>query len=166
VIVADLVVRPARPDEYDRVGALTIDAYKTLDRDHLEDGYDEQILDVAARAASAEVLVAVEHDGTIVGACTFVSDPTSPWMEWTNPDETELRLLAVDASARGRGVGQALVEVCIARAGALGRPLMLHTTQFMRNAARLYERMGFERVPERDVAGYDPYEFRAYRLDV
>ena len=45
--MTDLVVRPARPDEYERVGALTIAAYKTLDRDHLEDGYDEQILDVA-----------------------------------------------------------------------------------------------------------------------
>jgi GNAT superfamily N-acetyltransferase len=164
--MSDLVVRPAQPDEYERVGALTIAAYKTLERDHLEDGYDEQILDVAGRAASAEVLVAVDHDGTIVGACTFVSDPESPWMEWTNPDETELRLLAVDASARGRGVGQALVEACIARARALDRPLLLHTTQFMTSAARLYERMGFVRLAERDVAGYEPYEFRAYRLEV
>jgi GNAT superfamily N-acetyltransferase len=165
VTVADLVVRRALPDEFARVGALTIDAYKTLERDHLEDGYDEQILDVAGRAASAEVLVAVDHDGTIVGACTFVSDPASPGMDWTNPDETELRLLALHASARGRGVGQALVEACIARAQAMQRPLMLHTTQFMTSAARLYERLGFVRRPDRDVAGYEPYEFRAYRFD-
>jgi GNAT superfamily N-acetyltransferase len=164
--VTDLLVRRARPDEYARVGALTIAAYQTLERDHLEDGYDEQILDVAGRAASAEVLVAVDHDGTVVGTCTFVSDPMSPWMEWTNPDETELRLLAVDVSGRGRGVGQVLVEACIARARALGRPLMLHTTQFMPAASRLYERLGFERLPERDVAGFEPYEFRAYRFDV
>jgi GNAT superfamily N-acetyltransferase len=166
VSVSDLVVRPARPDEYERVGALTIAAYKTLERDHLEDGYEEQILDVSGRAQSAEVLVAVDHQGTIVGACTFVSDPASPWMEWTNPDETELRLLAVDASARGRGVGQALVETCVARARALGRPLMLHTTQFMTTASRLYERLGFRRLPARDVPGFEPYEFRAYRFDV
>jgi GNAT superfamily N-acetyltransferase len=159
-------VRPARPDEYARVGALTIGAYQTLERDHLEDGYDEQILDVAGRAESAEVLVAVDHDGTIVGACTFVTDPTSPWMEWTDAGETELRLLAVDASARGRGVGQALVEACIARARALGRPLVLHTTQFMPAASRLYERLGFTRLQARDVPGFEPYEFRAYRLDV
>ncbi len=163
--MTDLVVRRARPDEYERVGALTIAAYKTLERDHLEDGYDEQILDVDGRAASAEVLVAVDHDGTIVGACTFVSDPASPWMEWTKPDETQLRLLAVDASARGRGVGQALVEACIARTRALGRPLLLHTTQYMPAASRLYERLGFVRRPDRDVAGYEPYEFRAYRFE-
>ena len=163
--MTDLVVRRARPDEYEHVGALTIAAYQTLERDHLEDGYAGQILDVAGRAESTEVLVAVDHDGTIVGACTFVSDPTSPWMEWTNADETELRLLAVDASARGRGVGQALVEACIARARALGRPLMLHTTQFMPAASRLYERLGFARLPERDVPGFEPYEFRACRFD-
>jgi GNAT superfamily N-acetyltransferase len=163
--VTDIVVRRARPDEYGRVGALTIAAYQTLERDHLEDGYEEQILDVGGRAETADVLVALDHDGTIVGACTFVSDPASTWMEWTNGDETELRLLAVDASARGRGVGQALVEACIARARALGRPLILHTTQFMAAASRLYERLGFARLPERDVRGFEPYEFRAYRFD-
>jgi GNAT superfamily N-acetyltransferase len=161
--MTDIVVRAARPDEFTRIGQLTIDAYRTLERDHLEDGYGEQILDVAGRAATAEVLVAVDGDGRIVGACTFVADPTSPWMEWTEPDETELRLLAVDASARGRGVGQALVEACIERTRALGRPMMLHTTQFMPDAARLYERLGFRRTAERDVGGYEPYEFRAYR---
>jgi ribosomal protein S18 acetylase RimI-like enzyme len=163
--MTDVVVREARPAEYARVGELTIAAYKTLERDHLEDGYAEQILDVAGRAASALVLVAVDDDGSLLGACTFVADPSSPWMEWTGPDETELRLLAVDASARGRGVGQALVEACIERTRALGRPMLLHTTQFMDAAPRLYERVGFRRAPERDVEGYEPYEFRAYRLD-
>jgi ribosomal protein S18 acetylase RimI-like enzyme len=111
------------------------------------------------------VLVAVDEDDRVLGSCTFVVDPGSPWMEWTEPDETQLRLLAVDESARGRGVGQLLVEACIERSRALGRPLLLHTTQYMDAAPRLYERVGFRRVPERDVAGYDPYEFRAYRYD-
>jgi GNAT superfamily N-acetyltransferase len=163
--VSDFLVRVARPEEYARVGELTIAAYKTLERDHLEDGYEQQILDVAGRAASAEVLVAVDGEGRVLGACTFVTDAASPWMEWTEPDETELRLLAVDALARGRGVGQALVEACIERTRALGRPMMLHTTQFMDAAPRLYERVGFRRAPERDVPGYEPYEFRAYRFD-
>src|SRR4051794_28955011 len=149
--MSDITVRRARPDEYARVGQLTINAYTTLERDHLEDGYDQQILAVASRAATAEVLVAVDGEGRLLGACTFVSDPASAWMEWTESGETELRLLAVDASARGRGVGQALVEACIERVRALGRPMMLHTTQFMPDAARLYERLGFRRVPERDV---------------
>jgi ribosomal protein S18 acetylase RimI-like enzyme len=164
--MSDVVVRPAQPDEYARVAALTVSAYKTLERDHLEDGYEAEIRDVAGRAETAEVLVAVDDTGRVLGACTFVTDPTSPWMEWAEPEETQLRLLAVDPDTRGRGVGQALVEACLDRTQALGRPMVLHTTQFMDVAPRLYERMGFRRVPERDVPGYEPYEFRAYRYDV
>jgi ribosomal protein S18 acetylase RimI-like enzyme len=159
---ASVVVREARPHEYARVGELTIDAYKTLERDHLDDGYDKEILDVEGRAQTALVLVAVDASNVVLGTCTFVSDPTSPWIEWAKPEETQLRLLAVDASARGRGVGQALVEACIVRTRELGRPMLLHTTQYMPRAARLYERLGFVRAPERDVSGYDPYEFRGY----
>jgi ribosomal protein S18 acetylase RimI-like enzyme len=163
--MSDVIVRAARPEEFARIGDLTIEAYKTLERDHLEDGYAAQILDVAGRAASTEVLVAVDGDGTVIGACTFVTDPSSPWREWSQPDETQLRLLAVDASSRGRGIGQALMEACIERTRALGRPMLLHTTQFMEAAPRLYERVGFRRAPERDVEGNDPYEFRAYRYE-
>jgi GNAT superfamily N-acetyltransferase len=163
--MSDLTIRNARPDEFDAVAELTVAAYKTLERDHLDDGYEEEIRDVAGRAETTDVLVAVDGRGRIVGACTFVSDPLSPWIEWTEGDETQLRLLAVDASARQAGVGQALVEACIDRARAMGRPLLLHTTQFMPAAQRLYERLGFERRPDRDVAGYDPYEFRAYRYE-
>jgi ribosomal protein S18 acetylase RimI-like enzyme len=164
--MSDIVVRRARPDEYALVGDLTVAAYKTLERDHLEDGYEAQIRDVAGRAETTEVLVAVDHDDRVLGACTFVSDPSSPWLEWTEPNETQLRLLAVDPSARGRGIGQALVEACIERTRALGRPMVLHTTQFMDAAPRLYERVGFRRTTARDVAGFEPYEFRAYSYDV
>jgi ribosomal protein S18 acetylase RimI-like enzyme len=165
-VAPDLEIRLARPDEYERVGELTIAAYKTLERDHLEGGYDAEILDVASRAQTADVLVAVDPaSGAIVGACTFVTDPSSPWMEFNEGDETMLRLLAVDASARGRGIGEALVRACMERANALGRPLFLHTTQYMDAAPRLYTRLGFRRLPERDWHGLPPYEFRAYRYD-
>ena len=165
--MSDIVVRAARPDEYGRIGTLTIDAYSTLPSDHLVDDYDTQILDVASRAAGAEILVAVDADGRVLGACTFVTDPASPWMEWAEPGEVQLRLLAVDPAARGRGIAQALVEATIDRARALRRPMILHTTQDMHAAQRLYERLGFRRVPERDENDVLPgYEFRAYVLEI
>jgi ribosomal protein S18 acetylase RimI-like enzyme len=160
--VSDVVVRTARIDEYERVGEVTIAAYRSLERDHLDGGYGEEILAVAERAQTAEIIVAVDRDGRVIGACTFVSDPASPWLEWAHDDETQLRLLAVDPGARGRGVGELLVIAAMERARALRRPLLLHTTQFMPAAQRLYERLAFRRVAERDVAGYEPYEFRAY----
>ena len=144
-------IRNARPDEYHRVGELTVTAYRALEVDHLWGGYDDDIRDVETRAKHADVLVAVDGD-TVLGAVTFVGDADSHWLEWTRPGEVQFRLLAVDDAARGRGIGEALARECTSRAN--GRPICIHTTQWMPAARRLYERLGFVARPERNV----PYE--------
>jgi ribosomal protein S18 acetylase RimI-like enzyme len=136
------------PSEFARVGELTLAAYRALPVDHLWGGYDTEILDVAARAKVAHVLVAVEHDD-VLGAVTYVDDTTSLWSEWTQPGEAQFRLLAVDARARGQGVGETIVRECLRRAD--DRPVVIHTTRWMEAAQRLYARLGFERRPDRDV---------------
>jgi ribosomal protein S18 acetylase RimI-like enzyme len=149
-----ITVRSARPDEYERVGSLTIDAYRALPVDHLWGGYDERILDTAGRALGAEVLVAVAEDGTIVGSVTYVADASADWGEWIEPGEAQFRLLAVDPAARGLGAGGALVAACVERANETGQTMVIHTTPWMETAQRIYQRFGFERRPDRDV----PYE--------
>jgi ribosomal protein S18 acetylase RimI-like enzyme len=143
-------VRVARPEEYAHVGELTVAAYKLLPVDHLFGGYDDGILDTAGRAKGAEILVAVEDD-RVIGAVTYAADESSPWREWTEPGEAQFRLLAVDADARGRGAGEALVRACMARAAANGQPIVIHTTPWMEAARRMYDRLGFTRRPDRDV---------------
>ncbi|GGJ10879.1 hypothetical protein GCM10010121_021540 [Streptomyces brasiliensis] len=61
-------------------------------------------------------------------------------------------MLAADHPARGRGVGDALVRVCVERArGVEGcARIVLSTQRTMRTAHRIHERLGFVRVPERD----------------
>jgi ribosomal protein S18 acetylase RimI-like enzyme len=153
----DVTIRRARPDEYARVGALTVAAYRTLAVDHLWGGYDIEILDVASRAERAEVLVAVV-DSDVAGAVTYVSDDSSPWLEWTRPGEAQFRLLAVDPGVRGRGIGEALAGACIDRARGQGRSLVIHTTRWMPAAQRLYVRLGFVRREDRDVPYDEWYE--------
>jgi len=145
-----ITVRLARPTEYDRVGALTIAAYRALAVDHLFGGYDEKILDTASRARSTAVLVAVIDDH-VVGSVTYVDDPTSEWNEWTEPGEAQFRLLAVDPEAHGRGAGVALVQECMDRATVSNQPILIHTTPWMERAQRMYERFGFVRRPDRDA---------------
>ena len=107
-------IRSVRPDEYEQVGALTVAAYRLLPVDHLWGGYDRDILDVAGRVNGADVLVAVD-DEKLLGAVTFVGDEGSPWLEWTQPGEVQFRLLAVDAAARGKGIGETLVRARASR---------------------------------------------------
>ncbi len=148
-----IIVRSARPDEYSRVGELTVAAYRGLTVDHLWGGYEDEILDTATRAKGADILVA-ELDGRVVGSVTYVGEHTSAWSEWTRPGEAQFRLLAVDAAARGRGIGELLVRACLDRAPRMAQPVIIHTTPWMVAARRMYERLGFVRRPDRDA----PYE--------
>jgi ribosomal protein S18 acetylase RimI-like enzyme len=148
----DIVIRQAAPGEYDMLGEITAQAY-------LQDGlldfgesdwYLGELKDVAKRAATAEVLVAVA-DGEVLGGVTFVAGH-GPMTDIARPGEAEIRMLAVARSARRRGVGEALVRGCIDRArstdGCTG--IVLSTQRSMHSAHRIYERLGFTRSPGRD----------------
>ncbi len=79
----------------------------------------------------------------------------------------EVRLLAVAPSARGRGVGAALMNECIHRARSAGATaLTLHTTDLMQAAMRLYERLGFERAHDLDLEPAPGIIAKGYRLDL
>ena len=145
-----ITIRRATPDEFERVGALTVAAYQGLPVDHLFGGYDDRIRDTETRAREAEVLVAVVDD-RVVGSVTYVADSSSDWSEWTQPGEAQFRLLAVDPTAHGLGAGVALVRACTERAVAAGHSLIIHTTPWMETAQRIYTRFGFVRRPECDV---------------
>ncbi|MEU9854896.1 GNAT family N-acetyltransferase [Streptomyces sp. NPDC047974] len=165
----DFTIRAVRPEEYEEVGELTARAY--LDDGHLTFGEDDDYLpvmrDVARRAVEAEVLVAVDPAGTLLGAVTFTVGG-GEWADIAGPDEAEFRLLAVTRAARGRGVGEALVRACVDRARALDGcvRLVLSTQDRMTDAHRIYRRLGFVRVPGRDwspVPGLSP--LWAFSLD-
>src|SRR6202008_4590693 len=102
-----------------------------------------------ANVQPAEQIVA-EQDDTILGtvllmpAGTVLTTPDGAAVTLTYP---ELRLLAVAPATRGRGIGAALVRECLRRARESGATaLTLHTTDMMRVAMGMYERMGFARA--------------------
>jgi GNAT superfamily N-acetyltransferase len=144
-------IREVRPEEADELGAITLTAYVELPGHVHEPDYEAELADVATRATQATVLVAVDDDGTVLGGVTFVPDGDSPMAEHDVPDASSIRMLAVARRAQGRGVGEALVRECIARARAVGSAVVvLHSTPWMETAHRLYLRLGFVRRPDLD----------------
>ncbi|PUA80278.1 GNAT family N-acetyltransferase [Nocardioides currus] len=141
-------LRLAEPDELDAVGDLTVAAYVQFTTGP-NDSYVAKLRDAATRAAQAELWVAVE-DGRLMGTVTSCP-PGSAWHEIATDHEGEFRMLAVHPDARGRGVGTALATLCEDRAREHGASAMvLSTLREMTGAHRIYERLGYERVPERD----------------
>ncbi|QKV75586.1 GNAT family N-acetyltransferase [Amycolatopsis sp. Hca4] len=164
--MSDVEIRPPRPEEYAPAGEVTVLAYEA--DGHLADdvGYDATLRDVARRAEEAEVLVAVDGTGKVVGTVTIVL-PGSEFAEISRPGELEFRMLAVAPSARGRGIGEALINAVFERARALGlRKVVLSSLERMRSAHRLYERLGFTRLAERDWRPFPHITLIAYQIDV
>ena len=163
-------IRDARPGDRDALVDVTLAAYQeyAARMPGFWDGYRQNIVACVSDAGEAEQLVA-EHGGAIVGTVLLypprrmrLSERESLEMPWP-----EVRLLAVAPSARGRGVGAALMRECVRRVRlAQGATLSLHTTDLMRTAMRMYERMGFVRAPELDFHPAPGVTVKGYRLDL
>jgi len=162
-------IRLVQPDEYEALGQLTVTEYAEVDHRTVEteDDYAGELADVARRAADADVLVAVDGDGTVLGGVTYVPGPDSSSAEFDDPDTAGIRMLAVGAAAQGQGVGEGLVRACLSRAVAAGkRHVALHSTDRMTTAHRLYQRLGFVRDEANDWEILPGFTLLAFRLDL
>lgn len=117
-----------------------VDAFDRLlpQLSHTAKRLDREALARLAAAESTTVLLA-RVDGKIVATLSLVM--------FVIPSGLRARVedVVVDDSARGHGIGAALIEEAKARAGAAGARTLDLTSRASRAAAnRLYERLGFQ----------------------
>lgn len=169
---ATVTLRRIRDEEMDRVGAFSRAAYAE-DYPGQPEEYLDEIAAVADRASASQVWVAVDDEtGELCGTVTLpepgevLSDAARQY-----EGETDVRLLAVAHSARGRGIGGILMRHAIAVSRERGAArLVLHTTTEMTGACKLYEHMGFVRLRDRERelvrANGDVATLLTYALDL
>ena len=148
-------VRLVRSDEISLVADLTENAYVS-DYPDLPAGYRASLRDVATRAREHEIWIAEDvSTGAILG--TVATPREGSWISELGRDgELDFRLLAVDPAARGRGIGELLTRhvIALARSRGLSRVVM-NSGPEMLGAHRLYDRLGFDRLPDRSVTFTD-----------
>lgn len=159
-----VLVRPATEADYTAAGEVCVAAYQADGQ--LAGGYENTLRDVATRSLHGQVFVAVDESDRVLGSVTFVL-AGQRYAELSKPGEAEFRMLAVDPSAQGQGVGAALVQACIDTAIAKDiTALVICVRDWNSGAQRLYSRFGFQRVPELDWSPLEDVRLIGMRLDL
>jgi ribosomal protein S18 acetylase RimI-like enzyme len=157
----EAVLRKARDEDAEAVVALWTEAYFSEGEGGRDTPYDRAEFDATA-AAAAHLLVA-ERDGEAVGVVALLA-PDEPSRAVAVEGEAELARLVVGSGERRQGIGRALVERCAELAREEGWPaIALWSRPYQTAGHRLYESLGYSRLPERDSVdetGFGRFVFR------
>lgn len=166
-----LKIREALDHELEMIREQRLKAYEEHAQIISEGHWDtlkKAILSRADEQRGVELLVA-ELNEEVVGSVALFPVKSDAYNGLVDTlDYPEIRMLAVKAESRGKGVAESLIKECIRRTQAKGlRYIGLHTADFMESAVRLYKRIGFVKVPQFDFQpANDGTIVKAYRLSI
>jgi GNAT superfamily N-acetyltransferase len=152
-------VRNAMPYEFSAIGRLMVEVYSGLEgfpKESEQPNYYKMLANVGdlTNKPGTELIVAVSSDKAIAGAVVYFNDMKNYGSGGTATQEQNaagFRLLAVADKARGQGIGKLLTKACIEKAKKSGlNQLIIHTTNAMQTAWKMYEALGFKRSPDLD----------------
>lgn len=152
-------VRQAQPEEFRDIGRLMVKVYSALEGFPSQKEQPEyyRMLENIGEITNipyTQLLVAVSSEGKIEGAVVYFSDMSSYGSGGTATSEKNasgFRLLAVNPEVRGMGIGKLLTLACIEKAKEdNNQQLIIHSTEFMKVAWKMYEKMGFKRSEDLD----------------
>ena len=159
MIKQEYTIRNAKPGEFEEIGKLMVMVYSQLEgfpKEFEQPAYYDMLANIGelTKKPNTELLVAVSSNGKIVGAVVYFSDMKFYGSGGTATKEQNasgFRLLAVNPSARGQGIGKLLSIECIRKAREhQTKQVIIHTTNAMQVAWKMYENLGFKRSKDLD----------------
>ncbi|HEX7047380.1 MAG TPA: GNAT family N-acetyltransferase [Gammaproteobacteria bacterium] len=155
----DLHIRELQEEEFLPLGRLMVEVYSGLEgfpTPEEQPRYYDMLVNIGrfTEKKDAKVLVAISPGDTLIGGVVYFGDMSEYGSGGTATrvkNASGIRLLAIDPKFRGTGAGRALTEACMQLAREKGHAqVILHTTQAMQIAWKMYEKLGFERAPDLD----------------
>jgi GNAT superfamily N-acetyltransferase len=164
-------IREAKSDEFEALGELMVTVYSQLPGFPKQDEqpvYYQMLANIGKLTENpgTRILVAVNDVEKIGGGVVYIADMQYYGSGGTATQERNaagFRLLAVDPATRGQGLGKKLTQACIQLAKDEGQQqIVIHSTEAMQVAWKMYERMGFERSLDLDFLqkGFPVFGFR------
>ena len=166
-----IIIRQAKAEEYKPLGELLVQVYAALEgfpRPDEQPEYYDLLRNIGAFASrpETELLVAVTEDGLLTGGVVYFADMQyygSGGIATEEKNAAGFRLLAVAPRFQGKGIGKILTRACIQKARETGKgQLIIHSTDAMQTAWKMYEDLGFKRSADLDFlqSGFPVYGFR------
>ena len=155
----EYTVRNAVPSEFGAIGKLMVQAYSQLEgfpKPDEQPKYYAMLANIGefTNLPDTELLVAVSAENRIAGGVVYFSDMQyygSGGIAIQEKNASGFRLLAVDTTVRGQGIGKLLTNACINKAREQkAQQLIIHSTKAMQTAWSMYERLGFKQSADLD----------------
>lgn len=136
-------------------------AFELLNLEWLEtyfyvEDYDREVLGKAEQyiiGPGGHIFFAVES-GVVLGCLALLR---------IEDDLFELTKMAVSPAARGKGIGQKLMQHCIAFAQSQNwQGLLLYSNRILENAIHIYRKYGFEEIPVEPDSPYERSNIKMY----
>jgi GNAT superfamily N-acetyltransferase len=154
-----ITIRVLIPEEYTQLGEILVEVYSNLDGFFTiqeQPEYYEMLKNVGqlTQKPTVELFGAFSLSGELLGGVVFIGDMQyygSGGIATFEKKASGFRLLGISNKARGLGLGKALTLKCIERAKELkSNQLIIHTTNAMKPAWKMYETIGFKRSIDLD----------------
>lgn len=152
-------IRNAKPNEFDEIGNLMVKVYSQLEgfpKESEQPKYYEMLANIGAltEKPETELLIAISSDNKIAGGVVYFGDMKyygSGGIATREKNAAGFRLLAVDNTIRGEGIGKLLTNECIRKTkNKRINQVIIHTTKAMQTAWGMYEKIGFKRSEDLD----------------